>query len=276
MDPAPKVRRFHTDPVDLPVLRLIIGAGQAGGTALLRAFATHSQVAAVYHPIRAGQRVLGAPDYRIYARHPLFDVFPGRAFVAEEAAAPAQGGPPVDLFPHDAAVRRVRPVFLFRDPSATWSALRGGTPGGLEPFLTAYRHAIDLYERATAITGSTATCLTVEHLENHPETILQTICARWGLTHEPATAAWTRPLDLHSPALDIAPTAHRDPRGWATSTRTRRTLRHPVPSVDLPRAERARIREVLAGSFEALHEEAQATFPAAPAPRRTVAASIHA
>ncbi len=261
MDPVPSVRRFHTDPADLPILRMIVGVGRGGSTALLRAFASHSQVAAVYQPVQAGQRVLGRPDYRIYARHPVFEVHPGKAFVAKETPSTALKAAPIDVFPYDAAVRRVRPVFLFRDPFASWSSLRRLIPGGLDPFVAAYRHAIALYERACMTTDSGASCLTLEHLCDHPEAVLRTICRRWGLTYEPSMLVWTRPLEHQMVVFDHDRRAMRDTPASTSTARTSRTFGHSVAPVEMSRGERRTIAEQLAERFESLHRDAQAMFP---------------
>lgn len=240
---------------------MIVGVGRGGSTALLRAFASNSQVAAVYQPIKAGQRVLGRPDYRIYARHPVFDVHPGKAFVAKEVTSSVLHGTPVDVFPDDAAIRRVRPVFLFRDPFASWSSLRRLMPGSLDHFVAAYRHAITLYEQACATTDSGASCLTLEHLCDHPEAVLRTICRRWGLSYEPAMLEWTRPLEHQMIVFDFDRQAMRDTPEWVSTARTTRTFGHPVAPVEISRGERRTIAEQLAERFESLHRDAQAMFP---------------
>ena len=261
MDTAPSVRRFHTDPADLPILRMIVGVGRGGSTALLRAFASHSQVAAVYQPIKAGQRVMGRPDYRIFARHPVFDVHPGKAFVAKEVTCFVTKGTPVELFPYEAAIRRVRPVFLFRDPFASWTWLRRLVPGSLDSFLAAYLHGIALYERACATTDGGATCLTLEHLCGHPEAVLRALCRRWGLTYEPAMLEWTRSLERPITMVDPDREAMRDAPEWLAPARAGQTFEYPISPVEMSRSERRSITERLGGRFESLHRDALAMFP---------------
>lgn len=255
--PDPAIERSPWDPAGLPVLRMIVSPSRTGSTPLLRAFANHPDVFTLYQPIKSGQRATGVEDHRIYGHHPVFDEHPDKAFVVKEVTAYVLRGRPLIVFPGDAEMRRVRPVFLVRDPVRTWRSWKklmfDVVPNLLDRFVEAFLLVHELDLRCRSLDPSAPLALTLERLIEQPEPVLRRICRHWGLRYAPTMLHWSRPVE-HNMRVE---TFERDLTAadlrWWSSVRRSTTITHDALSADDPRveqAERERIEDDLRPAYE--------------------------
>jgi len=176
-------------PMDSPPpipLRVMVAPCRSSTTALLRLFSQHPDVHCVYQPVKTGLRASGTPDYGLYhGRHPVYAEHPGFVVSKETVGHSSAAECTFDPLADDETIRRVRPLFVFRDPARTWSSWKRLRWGDIELFVAAYRHVHDLMTRAHAISPH-ARALSAESLALHKPAALRGICANWGLRFDPA------------------------------------------------------------------------------------------
>lgn len=174
--------------------RLIIGTCRSGSTALLKAFAQHPNVHAVYQPIKTGMRLNEneAPDRSFFDGGCDKE---GKDFtVAKETIGHRNLAECLyNIFPDDSSVQATSPVFLLRDPVQTFQSWSNLGWGSLERFLASYHHVLNLAEIAGEICGEVETVVS-ENLSVDPEGILRSICKRWGMEYVDQLVNWTQNL----------------------------------------------------------------------------------
>lgn len=176
--------------------RLVIGVCRGGTTALLQGLTQHPSVEGLYQPIKSGLRSSGSPDYGFF-RTPDIET---STLVAKETFGWANAAEcAFPLFPNDQAIEETRPVFLFREPHATYRSWASLGWGDLDLFVLAYSALHAALQEARTVGGRT---LVVRHdeLGSTPERAMRRICAHWDLRFDRRMVQWPTGL-LDNPRI---------------------------------------------------------------------------
>lgn len=191
-------------------LRLIVSLCKSGSTALIHSLSHAPGVSCYLQIVKSGVRTAGQPDYSLfYAAHE------GIAIDKETIGHSTRADCTLPVFPSNAAILATRPVFLFRDPTDTWSSWRRAGWGSLESFTIAYTHLLGLYARARRLGAASA--IRFEAFGADREATFRHLC---GLLEIPFTAEmldWRLRFPEESP-VTWRPDVQRDiERGHADS-----------------------------------------------------------
>ena len=166
---------------------------------LLRSVQNHSDAVVAFQTVKAGQRLSGIPDHSFFTR----PVPSGKFLIDKETVG---YGTDLDcslqVFPTDETVRVTRPLFIFREPRATYvSWLENNLVPEKNPrlFIQAYRHVFFLALQAASL-SSDSTITTYEQLCDEPERVLRALCKKWRIDFQQSMIDWkddfdTTPLD---------------------------------------------------------------------------------
>jgi len=168
---------------------------------LLRSIKNHPHALIEFQTIKAGQRNTGTPDHGFFTRH----VPEGKFLVNKETVGYGNDEDcTLNVFPDENAVRLSRPVFIFRDPRATFVSWMENNliSAKKDPqlFIKAYRHVFALLMNARNVCENSS-AITYESLCQDPEPHLRKLCNRWGIDFHPHMLNWkdnfidTTPLD---------------------------------------------------------------------------------
>ncbi|WP_204102178.1 MULTISPECIES: hypothetical protein [Spirulina sp. CCY15215] len=192
----------------LPTIRIFISPCRSGSTAFMQSLNQSPYIHCFYQPVKEGIREGLGPDYRFFdGSHPSFFSNPGKTFFAKEVLGhiyPEECC--FQIFPDRDAIDRSRPLFLLREPIATWSSWKKCKAAGkqgwvgvcdLEIFKLAYKYTYDRFIESRKVSKQ-VTCLTREHLLKAPEQIFQQICHCWEIPFIKEMISWTQPFDVNS------------------------------------------------------------------------------
>lgn len=227
-------------------LRVIVSLCKGGSTALIHSLAHAPGVTCYLSTVKSGQRTLGAPDYGIY-----YAVHEGIVLNKETIGHTTVADCTLQVFPDDAAIRATSPVFLFRDPVDTWAAWSRAGWGTYDSFTVAYRHALDLWERARRLTPAAS----VVRYESFGEDCVAAFRRLCGLLHIEFTEEmihWRYRFPGESPVIWRDDVQRDFDRGQADSARVADGFVYRHTPHTLPAAEVAEIQRRFRTAFEAL------------------------
>lgn len=190
----------------LPTIRVLLSPCRSGSTAFMQSMAQSPNNHCFFQPIKEGVRETRGPDYSVFdGTHQAFVEHPGKIFFIKETFGHAfREECCFDAFPDHDAIVRSRPIFLLRDPVATWSSWKKLKAAGkkgwegvcdLNLFKIAYQHTYDSFLNAKAVSDQ-VTCITREHLLKNPKTLFQLICSRWDMPFTESMINWTKPFNV--------------------------------------------------------------------------------
>lgn len=191
-----------------PVVRLFVSPCRSGSTAFMQSLNQSPEVHCFYQPIKEGIREGTGPDYSFFdGTHPSFSKYSGKIFFAKEVLGHTRSDECCfQIFPDDEAVRYSRPLFLLRDPIATWSSWKKCKAAGkqgwegvcdIEMFKLAYEHTFKTFVSTRNISNY-VTCLTREHLLRDPSRVFQLVCNRWEISFTDEMIHWKKAFDVNS------------------------------------------------------------------------------
>ncbi|MGB7440673.1 MAG: hypothetical protein WA919_06365 [Coleofasciculaceae cyanobacterium] len=188
-------------------IRLLISPCRSGSTAFMQSMAQNPLVHVFFQPLKEGIRENKGPNYSVFdGSHPAYQQHPDKIFFIKETFGHAfHEECCFEVFPNQEVTRLSRPLFLLRDPVATWSSwkkLKAAGKKGWEGvcdfglFKTAYQHTYDSFLKTKAISDKT-TCITREHLLKNPNKAFQLICRNWDIPFTENMIAWKKQFDVN-------------------------------------------------------------------------------
>lgn len=176
--------------------KLLIAPCRSGSTAFIQSMSQNPQVQAKYQIIKSGQRINGNPDYSIFDEKPKADK---KIIVDKETIGHStEQDCKLEVFPSDEAIVNSQPIFLLRDPVATWNSWIRAEWGTIDLFEIAYKKVIELYRRAKNICPEVR-CITYEQMGKDIEHVLRQICDSWNIEFHPDMINWKTILGVNSP-----------------------------------------------------------------------------
>lgn len=189
----------------LPEVRMLVGLNRTATSAFLNAMIQNdTQVYGVYEPIEWGTKATGfrQVDHSIFdGTHDAFRQKPGMPFyVVKESIGGGRTRHDYPLFPNKEAVRRSKPIIVFRNPMTQWGGwLRAHAPNrpSLDGYIGAYKYLYNLYKALEQKCPGSVKVLTFEKMISQPAKVFQEVCRFWGIPYDPAMVAekWRIPFD---------------------------------------------------------------------------------
>lgn len=227
-------------------LRVIVALCKGGSTALIHSLSHAPGVTCYLQTVKSGQRMHGTPDYGVYyARHD------GVVLSKETIGHSTEPDCSLRVFPSDAAIRAVSPVFLFRDPLDTRAAWARAGWGSQGRFLQAYGHALDLYEHARRVAPATA-AVRYEAFGEDAEAAFRRLCGLLGIAFTPDMLRWRWRFPDQSPVIWREDVQADFDRGQADSARAAGGFAYRRTGFRLPPEEAREIERRFRDRYEAL------------------------
>lgn len=171
---------------------MILGLCRSGTTALLSGVAQHPQTRCFYQPVKTGIRMNGRPDYAFYDHEP--EVGDDAVLVAKETFGHNSNEEcAFNPFPSPEAIIQTRPVFLFRDPVATYNSWSRLGWGSLEYFELAMSHCLELLNVARDVSDKVS-LIFYEDLVGSPQVTIKKLCKKWEINFDSAMVNWRTPI----------------------------------------------------------------------------------
>ena len=192
----------------LPTIRVLLSPCRSGSTAFMQAMAQSPHVHCFFQPIKEGVRENRGPDCSVFeGTHKAFAQHQGKIFFIKDTFGHThQEECCFEAFPDREAMIRSKPIFLLRDPVATWSSwkkLKAAGKKGWEGvcdfnlFKIAYQHTYDSFIKNKTVSDQ-VTCLTREHLLKNPYKVFQLISKRWDIPFTENMIYWDKKFDVNS------------------------------------------------------------------------------
>lgn len=192
----------------LPIIRLLAAPCRSGSTAFMQSLVQNPDVHCFFQPIKEGVREGRGPDYQVFdGTHKSFQRHPGKTFFIKETFGHASMQEcSFEVFPSLEDISRSKPIFLLREPIATWSSWKKCKSAGkqgwegvcdLNLFKTAYQHVYNMFINSQAVSDQVR-CLTREHLLKNSHSTFQLICKHWEITFTENMIHWTKPFDVNN------------------------------------------------------------------------------
>lgn len=227
-------------------LRLIVSLCKGGSTALIHSLAHAPGVTCYLQTVKSGQRMHGAPDYGIY-----YEAHDGIVLSKETIGHSTTADCTLQVFPSDEAIRLTAPVFLFRDPVDTWAAWARAGWGSLDYFKLAYGHALDLFDRARAITPGAA-AVQYESFGADCGAAFRRLCGLLGIEFRDEMIHWRYRFPDESPVRWRNDVQRDFDRGDSDTARSASGFVYRSTPHDLAGSEVAEIERLLRPRYEAL------------------------
>lgn len=168
-------------------LKIMISPCRSGSSALLHALSQSSELECVYQHIKMGIREHGIPDYSIYSKVST----DGRIIINKEAIGHSTVQEcSFNIFPNDEIVLATEPIFLFREPVATWNSWKIAQWGNIDLFCMAFRHVVDTFFHAMEVGAKVGVVFYDEFAESSKEYMLRRICGHWECQYLDAMLHW--------------------------------------------------------------------------------------
>jgi len=227
-------------------LRVIVSLCKGGSTALIHSLAHAPNVTCYLQTVKSGQRTTGKPDYGVYfARHD--GVVLSKETIGHSTIADCT----LPVFPSDDAVRATAPVFLFRDPLDTWAAWSRAGWGSLDFFKLAYRHMLDLWERAQRLTPAAA-AVRYEDFAVDTVAAFRWLCSRLGIEFTDRMIHWRYRFPDESPVIWRDDVQNDFDRGLSDSARAASGFTYRRTDHKLPPHEAEELENLFGAAYAAL------------------------
>lgn len=236
----------------------------------MRAFCQHPDVVGFYQVLKESLRRDGRADLGLLgARSPLRrdPRYRGRLLLFKETLGPNNEEEcTFEMFPDDRSLAVARPVFMFRDPRATYDSWKRNQLGDLDLFCLAYRTVYERFLRAREVVGHEGCYgLVYEQLTASPSEVLSTVCALWGIEMQPELLRFRQGL-AESIENVVDPELADDREAYDllhAVTEESTTFHHRPPRFeDLSDAELAYIERTLLASYHEVIKLSRAPSPA--------------
>jgi len=167
--------------------RLCVAPCRSGSTAFFASMTQHPRIEGAYHVIKRGLRQNGAPDYSFFDSVPENprNILVGKESIGHSTLTECS----LRVFQDDDEIRKVAPLFLFRDPVHTWNSWQKKNWGELALFELAYRHAIRMMRHCRTVCDDTVV-VSYEKVVASPESQFTAICGKLGIPFDTAMVNW--------------------------------------------------------------------------------------
>jgi hypothetical protein len=155
----------------------------------------------MYQPIKTGVRERKYPDHSVFdGTHSAFLEHSAPVFLIKETFGHANINECCfQLFPDQNTIHNSKPLFLFREPVATWNswkklcfaACNETGVSDLNLFLKAYFFTYQLF-LTTQMDSPHVKCITREFLLKQPQTMLAMICQHWNIPFSENMIHWDK------------------------------------------------------------------------------------
>lgn len=187
-----KLTMLPDAPTINPRLRMLVSACRSGSTAVLTCFAQHPEVQAIYQNVKTGLREGKGENYELFYATPECEKY----LIDKETLGPHNAAESaLAVFPEEHAITVSRPVFLFRDPVATWNSWYDQGWQRYKLFELAYTTLFQTLLFATAVDRRAVLCIAYELLVVRPEETIKAMCSHWGVAYRSELLDWRTNLE---------------------------------------------------------------------------------
>ncbi len=169
----------------MSTVKTLIGPCRSSTSIILGALANSQDVdEAHYQPIKGAMRDGKVDSYRFYLGKPA------KLLISKESIGHAnRAESTLQVFDSEESIRKVDPVFIFREPISTYKSWKKMGWGNIDLFILSYMTIFDIYINAKKANAKVLLVLHEDFQEN-PRDILQRICRHWDISFNETMLNW--------------------------------------------------------------------------------------